>query len=96
MNNNKSGGYIMVLNATLVLVLFVAIRVLESVGRVLIKWIRRKYSTPKHQYFYKRITAIVTPELHAKLKAHVLLLNTTITDYILTAVTEKLKRESHG
>lgn len=75
--------------------LFVAIRLIESVGRLIIEWIRKKFTAVKAQSNYKRLVAIVSPELHAKIKAHVTLLDTTITEYILIAVTEKLKRETH-
>jgi hypothetical protein len=75
--------------------LFVIIRAVESVGRLLISLIRRQFYTSK-QYSYKRISAIVSPELHARIKAHVVALNTTITDYILAAVNEKIEREQHG
>lgn len=72
---------------------YVIIRLSEEVLRFCMSWIRRKtHDTPK-KYSYTRIYAIVSPELHAKIKAHVTLLNTTITAYILNAVTEKLKRE---
>jgi hypothetical protein len=86
----------MLVVATHVLVLFLAMRLIESAGRFLISWFRTRSAHQKVQYQYKRIVAIVTPELHSKIKAHVTSLNTTITEYILTAVTEKLKRETHG
>jgi hypothetical protein len=41
---------------------------------------------------YKRISANVSPELHAMIKAHAQMLNLTITDYILIAINDKLKR----
>jgi hypothetical protein len=75
--------------------LFVIIRAVESVGRLLISLIRRQFYTSK-QYSYKRISAIVSPELHARIKAHVLLLNMTITDFILVAVSEKLQGGNYG
>lgn len=68
-------------------------RVIETVGRLFINWLRKKFSVGRVQSNYKRLVALVSPELHAKLKAHVLLLDMTITEYILAAVTEKLKRE---
>lgn len=71
------------------------VRIAEAVARRFITWFYTK-KEHKKQYFYKRIVAIVSPELHERLKAHVMLLNTTVTDYVLTAVTEKLQRENHG
>lgn len=76
--------------------LFIAIRIIETVGRLFIEWIQRKFSEGKVHNPYKRLVAIVSPELHAKLKAHVTLLEMTITDFVLIAVTEKLKREANG
>lgn len=73
----------------------VIIRFVEELLRVCLSWLRKKAFQPK-VYTYTRISAIVTPELHAKIKAHVTLLNTTITAYVLMAITEKLKRENHG
>jgi hypothetical protein len=83
------------MSIVLICSLFVIIRAAESVGRLLISWIRRQFYASK-QYSYKRISAIVSPELHAKIKAHVMSLNITITEYILAAVNEKIEREQHG
>ncbi len=73
---------------------YAIIRITEEFLRFCMSWIRSKTFQPK-KYAYNRISAIVSPELHARIRAHVLLLNTTITAFILTAITEKLKREHH-
>lgn len=79
---------------TLFLTLLMAI-VVGSGGLVLKNWIAKK-SFPKKHYCYKRISAIVTPEMHLQIKSHAQELDITITEYVLSAVQDKMQREAHG
>ncbi len=47
----------------------------------------------QQQRSWKKLSACVSPELHALIKSHAQMLDMTITDYILIAVNEKLKRD---
>lgn len=76
----------------LIAIAAVALRIAEYIIRRVLKWM----GPDRKKYYYKRLTAIVSPELHAKVREHVAKLNISITEYILIAITEKLKRESHG
>lgn len=45
---------------------------------------------------WKRLSANVSPELHALIKGHAQRLGMTITEYILVAINEKLERINRG
>lgn len=76
--------------ALVVLILFAALGI-GSGGLFLKNWVKKKMNPTKH-YSYKRISAIVTPEFHDKVKAHATVLDMTITEFILDAVTEKMRK----
>jgi hypothetical protein len=79
---------------------FAAIRCIEEFARFCLnfisrlRWFKNKEKVIAHEW--KTISARVSPDLHAMIKAHALLMDLTITDYILIAINEKLKRENHG
>jgi hypothetical protein len=71
---------------------FIVIRALESVIVMLLK-LYKKYTYVSVEPTYKRLVANIAPELHEKIKRYVLSINMTITQYVFTAVVEKLKRD---
>jgi hypothetical protein len=79
---------------------FAIMRILEQVALFLYGifsrlTIKRKPEAIKERS-WMRLSANVSPELHNMIKAHAQLMGLTITDYILIAINEKLKRSNHG
>ena len=81
---------------------FAVIRCIEEFVRFCFNYIcslRREKKVEKvilQQREWKKLSACVSPELHAIIKAHAQSMDLTITDYILIAINEKLEREQHG
>lgn len=79
-----------------------AIRCIEEFVRFCFNFISRLTLKKKldnvsvQERSWRSISARVSPELHTMIKAHAQLMDLTITDYILIAINEKLKRANRG
>ncbi len=77
---------------------FAVLRCIEEFGRFCFNLIYRLTIKKKvenvsvHDRSWKSISARVSPELHTMIKAHAQVLDLTITDFILIAINEKIKR----
>ena len=79
---------------------YAVLRCMEECVRFCVSLISRLTSKKKEEkvivHEWKRISANVSPSLHAMIKAHALMMDLTITDYILIAINEKLKKDNRG
>lgn len=78
---------------------YAVLRCLEEFVRFCVSLISRLTSKKKEDKVsvreWQRISARVSPDLHALIKSHAQLMGLTITDYILIAINEKLKRNNY-
>jgi predicted HicB family RNase H-like nuclease len=80
---------------------YAIVRFLEECVRFCINFISRLTSKKKDENLsqhraWKSISARVSPDLHELIKTHAQAMGLTITDYILIAINEKLKRINRG